>query len=80
VSGNGYWIATTTGAIASAGRAPAKTSLHSLAAPLVGGDATPSDRGFWLVASDGTVRAFGDAPNYGSARAPGAVGLLPAHT
>ena len=31
-----------------------------------------------VVMTDGTVRACGDAPNYGRARAPGAVALLPA--
>jgi hypothetical protein len=120
-SGAGYWIATTTGAIASAGHAPHEASLGALARPVVGGDVTASQHGFWLVASDGgifcfgdagfhgaaagaipaparvlrrsasgrgywilaadgTVRVFGDAKNYGSARAPGAVALLPAHS
>ena len=66
VSGTGYWVATTTGAIANAGSAPAKTGLHSLAAPIVGGDVTPTDRGFWLVASDGGISSFGDAAFHGS--------------
>jgi len=34
--------------------------------PLVGGAPTPSGQGYWLVASDGGVFAFGDAAFYGS--------------
>ncbi|HWS45018.1 MAG TPA: hypothetical protein VN636_04085 [Acidimicrobiia bacterium] len=41
--------------------------------------ASPSGRGYWLVACDGGVFAFGDAPFYGSAAnarpAPRIVGL-----
>ena len=37
-------------------------------------------KGYWILAADGTVRAFGDAPNYGSARLAGAVAILPAHS
>ncbi len=29
--------------------------------------ATPDGRGYWLVASDGGIFTFGDAPFYGSA-------------
>ena len=38
-----------------------------LVAPIVGMAATPDGRGYWLVASDGGIFAYGDAPFYGSA-------------
>jgi hypothetical protein len=34
--------------------------------PVVGMSPTPSGRGYWLVAADGGVFAFGDAPYLGS--------------
>ena len=34
--------------------------------PIVGMDATPDGNGYWLVASDGGVFAFGDAGFFGS--------------
>ena len=34
--------------------------------PVVGMAATPSGHGYWLVASDGGIFSFGDAPFYGS--------------
>ena len=34
--------------------------------PIVGMDATPDGQGYWLVASDGGIFAFGDAGFYGS--------------
>src|SRR5689334_12193963 len=34
--------------------------------PVVGMAATPDGRGYWLVASDGGIFTFGDAPFYGS--------------
>jgi len=37
-----------------------------LNAPVVGIAATPDGRGYWLVASDGGVFSFGDAPFEGS--------------
>jgi hypothetical protein len=40
-----------------------KTTLNN---PIVGMAATPSGRGYWLVASDGGIFAFGDAGFYGS--------------
>jgi hypothetical protein len=38
----------------------------SLNQPIVGMSATPSGRGYWLVASDGGIFAFGDAAFDGS--------------
>ena len=35
--------------------------------PVVGMAATPDGRGYWLVASDGGIFAYGDAGFYGSA-------------
>jgi hypothetical protein len=34
--------------------------------PVVGMAATPTGQGYWMVASDGGIFAFGDAPFYGS--------------
>ena len=34
--------------------------------PIVGMAATPTGHGYWLVAADGGIFAFGDAPFYGS--------------
>ncbi len=34
--------------------------------PIVGMAATPSGKGYWLVASDGGIFAFGDAKFFGS--------------
>src|ERR1019366_7517912 len=43
------------------------TTLHSLAAPVVGVAATPDGRGYWVVAADGGIFAYGDAAFEGSA-------------
>ena len=42
-------------------------STSALNAPVVGIAGTPSDGGYWLVAADGGVFAFGDAPFRGAA-------------
>ena len=42
---------------------------HPLNQPVVGMSATPDGKGYWLVASDGGVFAFGDATYAGSAGA-----------
>ena len=50
-------------------RSGAVRRLHGRAAsqaPVVGTVATPDGGGYWLVAADGGVFAFGDAPFYGS--------------
>ncbi len=46
--------------------AVAGTSLHGLAAPVVGTASTPDGLGYWVVAADGGVFAFGDAAFEGS--------------
>ena len=38
----------------------------ALSQPIVGMAATPAGHGYWLVASDGGIFAFGDAGFYGS--------------
>ncbi|MGP0110790.1 MAG: polysaccharide deacetylase family protein [Acidimicrobiales bacterium] len=50
------------GTAGSYGAAPAT----GLVAPVVAMAATPSGKGYWLVASDGGIFAFGDAPFFGS--------------
>jgi Beta-lactamase enzyme family len=43
------------------------TTLHGLAAPVVGAAATPDGLGYWVLAADGGVFAYGDAAFEGSA-------------
>jgi parallel beta-helix repeat protein len=64
----GYWIVTSTGAIANFGDAANLGSLSGTAlnAPIVGIAPTPTGHGFWLVASDGGIFTFGDAAFQGS--------------
>jgi hypothetical protein len=52
-------------AFGSATAVPGAT-LGDLAAPVVGAAATPDGLGYWVVAADGGVFAFGDAPFEGS--------------
>jgi beta-glucanase (GH16 family) len=66
----GYWIASTSGAVALYGGAgafgsPAQAGI-TLNKPIVGMAPTPDGGGYWLVASDGGVFAFGDAVFWGS--------------
>jgi hypothetical protein len=42
------------------------TGAMRLNQPIVGMEATPSGRGYWLVASDGGIFSFGDAAFLGS--------------
>jgi len=46
---------------------PTESSATTLNAPFVGMAATPDGGGYWLVASDGGVFAYGNAQFYGSA-------------
>ncbi len=56
-----------TAAVAAFGAAaPHGSPSGALVAPVVGIDATPTGRGYWLAASDGGVFAFGDAGFHGS--------------
>ena len=43
------------------------TTLNNLSAPVVGVTATPNGLGYWVVAADGGVFAYGDAAFEGSA-------------
>jgi hypothetical protein len=66
----GYWTVSPAGAVTTHGVAPALGSpalsnLH-LTQPIVGMAATPSGKGYWLVASDGGIFSYGDAQFYGS--------------
>jgi hypothetical protein len=66
----GYWTATGSGTVVSHGGAaefgsPAASGIR-LFKPIVGMAATPDGKGYWLVASDGGIFTFGDAPFYGS--------------
>jgi hypothetical protein len=63
---NGYRIAGPGGAVHRYGSAVGFSSLPRVAHPIVGGAATPTHKGMWLVASDGTIYTYGDAHNYGS--------------
>ena len=42
------------------------TTLHDLVAPVVGVAATPNGLGYWVVAADGGIFAYGDAAFEGS--------------
>ena len=48
------------------GASPGLNALTSSKTPLVGMAATPDGNGYWLVASDGGIFTFGDAPFFGS--------------
>ncbi|MGY9074047.1 MAG: L,D-transpeptidase [Acidimicrobiales bacterium] len=68
-SGNGYWVASADGTVASFGDASdhGDGSHLPLAEHIKGIAATPSGDGYWLVAGDGGVFTFGDAGYYGAA-------------
>jgi len=67
-SGNGYWLADSSGDVTAHGAALNYGSLANadLNAPIVGIAATSDGQGYWLVAADGGVFSFGDAGFYGS--------------
>ena len=73
----GYWLVAADGGVFTFGGAPFFGSVPSgtpeapgggvrLNRPVVGMAATPTGRGYWLVASDGGVFTFGDAAFLGS--------------
>ena len=64
----GFWLATSDGAVYSEGDARFFGSAAGtrLSKPIVGMAATNDAGGYWLVASDGGIFAFGDARFYGS--------------
>ena len=61
----GYWMATPFGEVISC-HAPFMGSPASLSAPITAIVATPHGHGYWLVASDGGVFAYGSAQFFGS--------------
>jgi hypothetical protein len=75
--GQGYWLVGADGGVFDFGDAAFYGSTytygitglsgpHPLDAPIVGMAADPAGGGYWLVGSDGSVYAFGDAPLLGS--------------
>jgi len=77
-SGTGYWLGAADGGVFSFGSAPFEGNLYTdgftglsgsrpLNKPVVGISADPQGDGYWLVAADGGVFTFGDAPFQGSA-------------
>jgi hypothetical protein len=66
---NGYYEVSSGGSVFNYGDLPFCGSLATshLLAPLVGLAVTPDGGGYWTVASNGQVSAFGDARPYGSA-------------
>jgi hypothetical protein len=84
--GKGYWLVAKDGGVFNFGDAQfygntytlGLTGLggsHPLAAPIVGMAATPDGQGYWLVAADGGIFTFGDAPFEGSTYGYGYSGL-----
>ncbi len=69
VPANGYWFATSAGAVLTNGAAVSFGSPAGLAlnAPIVGFAPTGSRQGYWMVGADGGVFSYGDAAFYGSA-------------
>jgi hypothetical protein len=64
---DGYDIVSSSGAVDVLGDGPDAGGVTApLAKPIVGVSATPDGGGYWLVASDGGIFAFGDAQFYGS--------------
>jgi hypothetical protein len=65
--GGGYWSVTPNGRVAAAGTRPlGDLASSALNAPIVDIAATPTGRGYWLLAGDGGIFTFGDARFYGS--------------
>jgi hypothetical protein len=60
--GNGYWIASSTGAVAACGDAPNFGNGNPGTAAIA---SAPSGDGYWLVTQAGAVRAFGTARYHG---------------
>ncbi|ACU54658.1 SpoIID/LytB domain protein [Acidimicrobium ferrooxidans DSM 10331] len=88
--GQGYWLVAADGGVFGFGDAPffgntytlGLTGLggsHPLAAPVVGLSPTPDGQGYWLVAADGGVFGFGDAPFFGNTYTLGLTGLGGSH-
>jgi hypothetical protein len=85
-SGLGYWLVARDGGVFTFGNAPYLGNTYTigftglsgsrpLAAPVVGIAPTPSGQGYWLVAADGGVFTFGNAPYLGNTYTIGFTGL-----
>ena len=66
--GHGYWMNTSSGAVAPFGDAVNFGSAPTLApgSHIVGMAATPRSKGYWEVGTDGGIFSFGDAAFFGS--------------
>ena len=64
-SGNGYWIASATGAVAACGDAQSFGGVTDPSVPIVAIAAAPVGEGYWLVDAAGGVHAFGAAVYHG---------------
>jgi len=66
-TGQGAWVATPDGRVATTGDAPdlGSLSIH-LNQPIVGMTSTISGKGYWLLGADGGIFSFGDARFFGS--------------
>ena len=67
-TGQGFWMASSTGAIYPFGAAQqlGSTAGIRLNQPVVGIAATPSGNGYWMTATDGGIFNFGDAAFFGA--------------
>ncbi len=63
----GYWLVASDGTVEAFGDARPYGSVTTSAAPIVGIEATPDGKGYWLA---GSVYPFGNAKFYGSSTAP----------
>jgi len=61
-----FWLTTPGGALYSFGVPSYGAPGNPLNRPIVGASATGDRQGYWLVASDGGVFSYGDAPFFGS--------------
>ncbi|WP_276937084.1 hypothetical protein, partial [Ferrimicrobium acidiphilum] len=89
-NGGGYWLIAADGGVFDFGNAKFYGSTYSqghtglggsnpISGRIVGGVATPSGNGYWLVSSTGAVYNFGGAANEGDAASKGYTGLGGSH-
>ena len=89
-NGGGYWLIAADGGVFDFGNAKFYGSTYSqghtglggsnpISGRIVGGVATPSGNGYWLVSSTGAVYNFGGAANEGDTASKGYTGLGGSH-
>ncbi|MCI2975337.1 MAG: hypothetical protein MP439_04585 [Ferrimicrobium sp.] len=89
-NGGGYWLIAADGGVFDFGDAhfygstysqgyTGLSGSHPISGHIVGGVATPSGNGYWLVSSTGAVYNFGSAPNEGDVATKGYTGLSGSH-